>query len=140
MAKAARDRVSDVKPYVQRALQDEELRDNLRSAFDTARDVYDELIGKRGVTGVATKVASDKDIQDQLRSAIDDLRSAANRIQGNDGHKSRNSSLLLAGIALGILFNPMTGPETRRWLKDKIFGEEEEFGYGGGSGSSGNGS
>jgi hypothetical protein len=139
MAKAARDKVADVKPYVQRALQDEELRDNLRSAFDTARDVYDELIGKRGVAGVATKVASDKDIQDQLRSAIDDLRSAANRIQGNAGHKGRNGSLLLAGIALGILFNPMTGPETRRWLKDKIFGEEEEFGYGGAS-SSGNGS
>ncbi|MDX6490061.1 MAG: hypothetical protein QOD43_306 [Gaiellaceae bacterium] len=136
MAKA-KDRVADVKPYVQRAIQDEELRDNLRSAFDTARDVYDELIGKRGVTGVATKVASDKEIQDQLRSAIDDLRSAASRIQGNEGHKGRNSSLLLAGIALGILFNPMTGPETRRWLKDRIFGEEEEFGYGG---SSGNGS
>ena len=135
----AKDKVADVKPYVQRALQDEELRDNLRSAFDTARNVYDELIGKRGVTGVATKVASDKEIQDQLRSAIDDLRSAANRIQGNEGHKSRNSTLLLAGIALGILFNPMTGPETRRWLKDKVFGEEEEFGYGGGS-SSGNGS
>ena len=136
MAKA-KDRVADVKPYVQRAIQDEELRDNLRSAFDTARDVYDELIGKRGVTGVATKVTSDKEIQDQLRSAIDDLRSAASRIQGNEGHKGRNSSLLLAGIALGILFNPMTGPETRRWLKDRIFGEEEEFGYGG---SSGNGS
>jgi hypothetical protein len=135
----AKDKVADVKPYVQRALQDEELRDNLRSAFDTARNVYDELIGKRGVTGVATKVASDKEIQDQLRSAIDDLRSAANRIQGNEGHKGRKSTLLLAGIALGILFNPMTGPETRRWLKDKVFGEEEEFGYGGGS-SSGNGS
>ena len=135
----AKDKVADVKPYVQRALQDEELRDNLRSAFDTARDVYAELIGKRGVTGVATKVASDKEIQDQLRSAIDDLRSAANRIQGGEGHKGRNSTLLLVGIALGILFNPLTGPETRRWLKDKVFGEEEEFGYGGGS-SSGNGS
>ena len=137
MAKA-KDRVADVKPYVQRAIQDEELRDNLRSAFATARDVYDELIGGRGVSGVASKVASDKDIQDQLRSAIEDLRSAADRIQGKDEHKGRNSSLLLAGIVLGILFNPMTGPETRRWLKDKIFGEDEEFGYG--SGSSGNSS
>jgi hypothetical protein len=27
----------------------------------------------------------------------------------------------------------MTGPETRGWLKDKIFGEDEEFGYGRGS-------
>ncbi len=129
----AKDRVTEVKPYVKRAIQDEELRDNLRSAFATARDVYDELIGKRGVTGVATKVASDKDIQDQLRSAIDDLRSAANRVQGGESHKSRNSTLVLAGIALGILFNPLTGPETRRWLKDKIFGEDEEFGYGGDS-------
>ena len=134
MAKA-KDRVADVKPYVQRAIQDEELRDSLRSAFSTARDVYDELIGGRGVTGVANKVASDKEIQDQLRSAIDDLRSAANRIQGKEEHKGRNSSLLLAGIALGILFNPMTGPETRRWLKDKIFGEAEEFGYGSGNGA-----
>ena len=133
MAKA-KDRVADVKPYVRRAMQDEELRENLRSAFATARDVYDELIGGRGVTGVANKVASDKDIQDQLRSAIEDLRSAANRIQGKEEHKARNTSLLLAGIALGILFNPMTGPETRRWLKDKIFGENEEFGYGAGSG------
>jgi hypothetical protein len=137
MAKA-KDRVADVKPYVQRAIQDEELRDNLRSAFATARDVYEELIGGRGVTAVAGKVASDKDIQDQLRSAIEDLRNAADRIQGREAHKGRNTTLLLAGITLGILFNPMTGPETRRWLKDKIFGEDEEFGYG--SGSSGNSS
>ena len=122
MAKA-KDRVADVKPYVQRAIQDEELRDRLRSAFSTARDVYDELIGGRGVTAVAGRVASDEEIQDHLRSAIDDLRKAADRIQSREAHKGRNTTLLLAGIALGILFNPMTGPETRRWLKDKIFGE-----------------
>jgi hypothetical protein len=131
MAKA-KDRIEDAKPYVKRALQDEELRENLRSAFASARDVYDELLGNRGVTGIATKVASDEDIQDQLRSAIQDLRKAADRIQGRESHKSRNSTLLLVGIAIGILFNPLTGPETRRWLKDRIFGEDE-FGYGGGS-------
>jgi len=27
----------------------------------------------------------------------------------------------------------VTGPETRRWLKDRVFGEDEEFGYGGSS-------
>ena len=126
MAKAARDRVADVKPYVQRAIQDEELRENLRSAFDTARDVYAELIGKRGMTGVATKVASDKEIQDQLRSAIDDLRAAANRIQGNATHKSRNGTLLLAGIALGILFNPHDRPG------DPALAEEQDLRRGGG--------
>jgi hypothetical protein len=136
MAKA-KDRIQDAKPYVKRALQDEELRENLRSAFASARDVYDELLGNRGMTGIATKVASDDDIQDQLRSAIQDLRKAADRIQGRESHKSRNSTLLLTGIVLGILFNPMTGPETRRWLKDRIFGEDE-FGYGGDSSGNSN--
>jgi hypothetical protein len=129
----ARDRVADVKPYVKRAIQDEELRENLRSAYTTARGVYDELMGNRGVTGVATRVASDKEIQEQLRSAIQDLRNAADRIQRPESHKGRNGSLLLLGIVLGVLFNPVTGPETRSWLKDRIFGEDEEFGYGGGS-------
>jgi len=142
MAKAterAKDKVSDVKPYMQRAqraIQDEELRENLRSAYTTARDVYDQLIGNRGVTGVATRVASDSDIQDQLRSAIQDLRKAADRVQRQERHAGRNGSLLLIGIVLGILFNPITGPETRRWLKDRVFGEDEEFGYGGSGGNS----
>jgi hypothetical protein len=134
MAKA-KDRLEDAKPYVKRAIQDEELRESLRSAFATARDVYDELLGNRGVTGIASKVATDEDIQDQLRSAIDDLRSAADRIQGADSHKSRNSSLLLVGIALGILFNPITGGQTRKWLSDKLFGPSDEFTYQGNSGA-----
>lgn len=130
----AKDRVADVTPIVKRALQDEELRESLRSAYATARGVYDELIGGRGMSDVASRVASDKEIQDQLRSAIDDLRNAADRIQLKEPRrKGINTSILLVGIALGILFNPLTGPETRRWLKDRIFGEDEEFGYDGGS-------
>ena len=54
MAKT-RDRVSDVKPYVERAIKDEEFRDNLKSAFVAARDVYDELMGPRGVGGKAAQ-------------------------------------------------------------------------------------
>lgn len=125
----AKERLEDAKPYVKRAIQDEELRESLRSAFATARDVYDELVGNRGVTGIASKVATDQDIQDQLRSAIDDLRSAANRIQGADSHKSRNTSLLLTGIALGILFNPITGPSVRKRLARQLFGSGNDFVY-----------
>ena len=133
---SAKDRVSDVTPYVKRAIQDEELRESLKSAYATARSVYDELLGGRTVTAAATRVASDQDIQEQLRSAIEDLRSAADRIKApqEEAKKGFNASLLLVGITLGILFNPVTGPDTRRWLKDKIFGSDEEFGYGGSNG------
>jgi hypothetical protein len=125
----ARDRASDVKPYVERALKDERVREDVKSAIATAREIYDQLMGGRAVTSVAAKVATDKDIQQSLRDAIDDLRDAADRVQGKDSHAARNGTLLLTGIALGILFNPVTGPGTRRWLQDKIFGEGEEFEY-----------
>jgi hypothetical protein len=131
MAKA-RDRVSDMKPYVTRALQDEEVRENVKHAIATARDIYDELLGGRSTTAVATRVATDSDIQESLKSAIDDLRKAANRVQGKKEHSSRNATLLLAGITLGILFNPVTGPATRQWISNKLLGGEGDS-----SGSSG---
>src|SRR4051794_19026736 len=80
MAKT-RDKVSgaadNVKPYVERAIRDEDLRDNVKAAFQAAREVYDELIGNRGVTTIATRVATDKEIQERLRDAVDELREAS---------------------------------------------------------------
>ena len=136
-----RDKVSDaadnVKPFIDRALHDEELRESVRNAYESARTIYNELIGKRGVTGVATRIATDKDIQDELRSTITELRNAADRVQGREEHKSRNSTLLFVGIALGVLFNPITGPATRKWLSNRLFGGGDDFTYqGGGNGSS----
>ena len=65
-----RDRFSDAaanaRPYVERAVGDEELRENVKAAFQAAREVYDELIGGRGVTTVASRVATDKEIQEKL--------------------------------------------------------------------------
>ena len=123
------DRVEDVKPYVERAMKDEDLRENVMTAFTAAKEVYDELIGNRGVTTVARRVATDKDMQENLKRAMDELRTAADRIQGKKDHSGRNTALLLAGITLGILFNPVTGPQMRKWLSDKIFGGSDEFTY-----------
>ena len=119
------DRADDMRPYVDRALHDEDLRDNLKEAFAAAREVYDELVGNRGALGVAQRVATDKDIQDNLRKAVEELRTAADRVQGKADHSARNRALLLAGITAGILFNPATGPATRKWLMDKITGSDD---------------
>ena len=124
-----KDRASDANPYLERALKDERVREDVKSAIATAREIYDELLGGRAVTSVAARVATDEDIQDQLRDAIANLRDAADRIQGKSAHRSRNTTLLITGIVLGVLFNPVTGPGTRRWLQETIFGEGDEFEY-----------
>ena len=135
-----RDKVSDaagnVKPYVERAFHDAELRENVRNAYESARSIYSELVGNRGVTGMATRVATDKDIQDELRATITELRKAADRVQGKDRRKARSNGLLLIGIGLGLLFNPISGPKTRKWLSDRLFGGGDDFTYRDGNGSS----
>jgi hypothetical protein len=46
----------------------------------------------------------------------------------------------MTGIALGILFNPVTSPQTRKWVSDKLFGPTDDFTYQGGANSSPSGS
>jgi hypothetical protein len=120
------DTADTMKPYVDRALHDDDLHDNLKEAFKAARDVYAELLGNRNLTSTAMRAATDKEIQDNLRKAVEEMRTAANRIQGKEDHGARNTMLLLAGITAGILFNPMTGPQTRAWLMQKVTGESSD--------------
>jgi gas vesicle protein len=128
----AKDKVYDaaenVKPYVERAISDEKLRQDVLSAFATARELYNEIVGSRSAVTIASRVATDEEIREKLKSAVDDLRSATDRLQGREEQTNRHTGLLLVGFALGILFNPWTGPETRRWLKELVSGSDDEFG------------
>ena len=119
------DAAGNVKPYVERAMSDEKLREDVLSAFATAKDLYNELVGGRSAVTLATRVATDDEVREKMKAAIEDLRSATDRLQGRKEHSGRNTTLLIAGIALGILFNPVTGPETRRWLKDTLSGSDD---------------
>ena len=119
--------VDVARPYVDRIARDEELHDHVKKAYVSAKSIYDELLGNQGAQAVAMRVAKDKDIQDELRKAVEELRKAGERAQGKESHAGRNFTLLLVGITLGVLFNPATGPDTRRWLKDKVLGPEQPF-------------
>ena len=72
----AKDRASDVRPYIERAFKDERVREDVKSAVMTAREIYDQLMGGRQLTAAAARVATDKEIQQSLRDAFEDLRDA----------------------------------------------------------------
>jgi hypothetical protein len=133
---------ASARPYVERALRDKELRDNIRNAYISARAVYAELASRRRVADAATKLAQDRDVQDELRNAIEELRNAAGRVQSvrrgspEPARSARNSAILLFGIALGILLNPITGPAVRRALARTLFGTGNGFVYQGNGGPS----
>ena len=128
------DKVSDVRPFIERALKDEQIRENVREAFDAVRKIYDEVVGSGPAAG-AMKVATNEDVHENLRKAAEELRRASNRARGVEDHGARNTVLLLLGIGLGLLFNPFTGRQTREWLSDRLFGGEETFDYTSGDGS-----
>ena len=114
-----------LKPYVQRAMTDPELREDLLAAFVAARSLYGQMAKGRGMKGKAEKV-SDKDFQKQLQTLVDDLSEASDRLQGKakaKSHKLRNRVLLLTGVTLGVLYNPGTGETTREWIMERIAGD-----------------
>jgi hypothetical protein len=129
------DAAASARPYVERALRDKELRENVRNAYTSARSVYDELSSRRRVSDAASQLAGDKDLQDEIRSAIDEIRNAAGRVKDvkrgapEPARTARNSLLLMVGILLGLLLNPITGPALRRMLARQLFGSGNDFVY-----------
>lgn len=129
MAKKQAAKITDtfeaIKPYLERALQDDEFRSDLKDALSAARELYGPLSKGNGVAGGAKTLATDKKAQEHLRRALDDLSSAANTLQGKKkSHKGRKM-LIFAGIVAGALYNPWTGPQTREKILDMIAGNDD---------------
>ena len=111
--------------YVQRLVDDEELRDNLRTAFDSARKAYSRINGK----GPVKALTEDKKTQKELREAATSLRDAAEALRGRKKRKRRGFGRILllgivgAGLALAL------SEDLRKKVLDALFGAEEEFEY-----------
>jgi hypothetical protein len=113
-------------PYVQRLMEDDELRDSLRNAFEAARGAYGRATGNG--KGTVKAVTSDKKVQKDLRSAAESLREASERLRQPKKRKSRLGRLILLGI-VGAVIALVVSEDARKAVLDTLFGAEEEFEY-----------
>ena len=114
-------------PYVQRLIEDDELRDNLREAFEAARGAYGRATGNG--KGAVKAVSSDKKVQKDLRAAAESLREASDRLKApKKRKKSRLGRLILFGLVAGAIALILS-EDARKTVLDALFGAEEEFEY-----------
>ncbi|MBA2566379.1 MAG: hypothetical protein H0V08_01055 [Thermoleophilaceae bacterium] len=112
--------------YVQRLVGDEDLRENLRDAYESARTAYGRIDGK----GPAKALLDDRKTRSELKDAASSLRQAADGLRGTKRKRSRRrrGGLLLVLLAGGVAAVLMS-EGARNKLLDTLFGAEEEFEY-----------
>jgi hypothetical protein len=114
-------------PYIQRLIVDAKLRNNLRTAAESARTVYERVSnGKLS----ARSLLQDKKSQSELRKAAENLRDATLAL--TEAPKKRRKVrvgrvLLLTGIGTGVAL--AASEKLRSKVLDLVFGAEEEFQY-----------
>jgi hypothetical protein len=110
--------------YVQRLIEDEDLRDNLRTAFESAKKAYSRMSNGKGPVRSLTE---DKKTQKELREAATSLREAADALRGKRKKRRRGRMLLIGLVGAGLALAMSEG--LRKKVLDALFGAEEEFEY-----------
>jgi hypothetical protein len=114
-------------PYVQRIVEDDELRDNIRVAFESARDAYGRL-----TNGKAPQKAlmEDKKLHKDLKKSAEALRDASTALREGPKRRRRGGLGRLIVLALvGGIIAVAVSEDLRNKVLDALFGAEEEFDY-----------
>ena len=113
-------------PYVRRLLEDEELRQNIRVAFEAAKDAYARMSNGKGP---AKAILDDKKVHRDLSQAAESFKDAADAIRGRrSGGGFGLGKALLVGI-VGAALVLILSEDARNAVLDRLFGAEEEFEY-----------
>ncbi len=117
----------NARPYVQRLIEDEELRDNLREAYEAGRNAYERASGAKKPSALL----DDKRLQRDLKSASDSLRAASEALREPEKRPSSGHPFLkLLVIAfIGAVLAIALSEDLRKAVLDQLFGAEEEFEY-----------
>jgi hypothetical protein len=115
-------------PYVQRVVEDDEIRDNVRVAFEAARDAYERLANGKAVSKTLT---DDKKFHKDLQTAAEALKDAGASLREGPKKKKRKGGLfrklLVLGVGAGVAL--AVSSDLRSKVLDALFGAEEEFDY-----------
>jgi hypothetical protein len=126
-AAKARSAATGASPYVQRVIEDAELRENVRVALENAKKAYGRLTNGKP----ATKVLDDKKLHKEVKQAAESLRDAGQALREGPKKKKRRGGfgkLLLVGI-IGAGAAIALSEGLRNKVLDTLFGAEEEFDY-----------
>ena len=120
--------ITKANPYIQRLVEDAELRDNVRVAFDSSKSAYNRLSNGKAP---ARALLEDKKLQRDLTQAYEALRDATLAL--SEGPKKRRRGLTFGRVLLLVLITAgialAVSESLRSKVLDTLFGAEEEFQY-----------
>ena len=116
-------------PYVQRLIDDEDLRQNIVQAYESARDAYGRLSNGKSP---ARQVFEDKKLQKHIRETAGSVRDVSVGLYEAPKKQKRSGGgfgrLLLLGVVGGAVAL-VVSEGLRKKVLDALFGAEEEFEY-----------
>jgi hypothetical protein len=113
-------------PYIERLMDDEDLRENIRTGLESMRKAYERIADGRGPAAIV----DDKKTQREIKDAAGSLRDAADALRGARRKRKakRRGILVMLGLA-GAGVAVATNEGLRKKVLDLLFGAEEEFEY-----------
>jgi hypothetical protein len=112
--------------YVQRIVEDDELRENLRTAYESARKAYTRMSNGKSPTKA---LMDDKKTQKELKEAASSLKDAADSLRGGKKRRKGRKGRLLVVTIVGAGLALALSEGLRKKVLDALFGAEEEFEY-----------
>src|SRR4051795_13040573 len=100
-------------PYVRRVIEDGELRNSVREAFEAARHAYQRMSNGKGPVKALTE---DKKVQRDLRTVAESLREASDQIRGK--RKRRRWGRVLVIAVLGAVLAIALSEDLRKMVLD----------------------
>jgi hypothetical protein len=117
-------------PYVQKLIEDEDLRQNIIQAYESARDAYGRLNSGKSP---AKQIFDDKKLQKHVREVAGNVRDVSVALhEAPQKQKKRSGGGLGRLVLLGVVGGAVAlvvSEGLRKKVLDALFGAEEEFEY-----------